>query len=129
MASATTFHGLVPDEELPDLYRKTHIFVMPTREEQEAASVEGFGIVYLEASASGLPVVAGHSGGAVEAVRHGETGFLVPPDDVGALSETLHRLLDDAELRRRLGENGRRWVEDEMNWDRAARQLADLLNV
>lgn len=129
VVGAVKFLGRVSAEELRQQYREAHIFVMPSREIIESGSVEGFGIVYLEAAASGLPVVAGHSGGAVEAVRHGETGFLVPPDDVGALLKTLHRLLADGELRRRLGENGRRWVEDEMNWDRAARELADLLDV
>ena len=124
---AVKFLGFVPDEALPDLYRSASIFVMPTREEVEAASVEGFGIVYLEASASGLPVVAASSGGAVEAVRHGETGLLVPPDEPQQLSEALGRLLRDPGLCQRLGHNGRRWVEEEMNWDRAARQLKEAL--
>ncbi|HJS29264.1 MAG TPA: glycosyltransferase family 4 protein, partial [Anaerolineales bacterium] len=124
---AVDFLGFVPEEALPDLYRSASIFVMPTREEVEEASVEGFGIVYLEASASGLPVVAASSGGAVEAVRHGETGLLIPPDDPAQLREALGRLLRDPELRHRMGRNGRRWVEEEMNWDRAARQLMETL--
>ena len=123
------FLGRVSDEELKRFYRQANIFVMPSREITATGSIEGFGIVYLEASASGLPVVAGRSGGAVEAVRHGETGFLVPPDDVDALSKTLHRLLADADLRRRMGENGRAWVEKEMNWDRAARKMAEALGL
>ncbi|NOZ28443.1 MAG: glycosyltransferase family 4 protein [Chloroflexi bacterium] len=123
VAHAVEFLGRVPDERLPDLYRSAHVFVMPAREEREAASMEGFGIVYLEASASGLPVVAGRSGGAVEAVREGETGLLVPPDDPEALTRTLRDLLGDAALRRRMGQAGRRWVEEEMNWDRAAKGI------
>lgn len=121
------FLGQVPAAKLPDTYRSAHVFVMPTRHEPGAASIEGFGIVYLEASASGLPVVAAPSGGAAEAVRDGETGLLIPPDDPLALADALGRLLRDAELRRRLGQAGRRWVETEMNWDRAAQQLEQLL--
>jgi phosphatidylinositol alpha-1,6-mannosyltransferase len=127
VSEAVEFLGFIRDDELPELYRSASIFVMPAREEVEAPSVEGFGIVYLEASASGLPVVAASSGGAVEAVRHGETGLLIPPDDPAQLNEALGRLLRDPELRRRMGQNGRRWVEEEMNWDRAARQLREAL--
>jgi phosphatidylinositol alpha-1,6-mannosyltransferase len=121
--SAVKFLGKVSDANLLAAYRRADIFVMPTREEKEIASMEGFGIVYLEASACGLPVVAGRSGGVAEAVRDGETGYLVEPDNPVALAETLSHLLIDEDLRRRLGQNGRRWVETEMNWDRAARQM------
>ena len=119
------FSGRVPDAQLPEVYCGAHIFVMPVREER--ASVEGFGIVYLEASASGLPVVAGRSGGAVEAVRDGETGFLVPPGDRVALLRVLRRLLLDPNLRHCMGTAGRRWVEEKMNWDRAAQEVLDVL--
>jgi len=119
------------DSELPDIYRRASIFVLPTRAEFNTAegspSVEGFGIVYLEASASGLPVVAARSRGASEAVREGQTGLLVPPDDPAALSQALARLLCDDDLCRRLGRAGRRWVEHEMNWDRVGRQFISII--
>jgi phosphatidylinositol alpha-1,6-mannosyltransferase len=121
------FVGRVPDDALPDIYRRSDVFVMPAREETSSASVEGFGIVYLEASASGLPVVAARSGGAEEAVIDGETGFLVPPDDPDALTRVLRKLVLDAECRHSMGQAGRRWVEEEMNWDRAAAEIAFLL--
>ena len=127
VSGCVEFLGRVPEEELPRLYRQAHIFVMPTREEE--ADVEGFGIAYLEASASGLPVVAGRSGGAVEAVRDGETGLLVPPDDPGALAKAVAYLLHNPELRRRLGKRGRQWVEEEMNWDRVAEQVMRILGI
>lgn len=127
VSHAVEFLGWISDEELPDLYRRAHVFVMPTREEPEQASIEGFGIVFLEASASGLPVVAGRSGGAVEAVRDGETGLLVPPNDPGVLAQALLRLLRHPELRRQMGTTGRQWVEEKMNWDRAAREFEALL--
>lgn len=125
--NSVQFLGFVPDNDLPALYRSCDVFVMPSRVEEAAASIEGFGIVYLEASASGLPVVAGRSGGAVEAVRDGETGFLVSPTDPDALSETLLELLNNFELRQKLGIAGRQWVEEEMNWDRAGDQLIEVL--
>ena len=121
----------VSDSELPDIYRRASIFVLPARAEFHTAegspSVEGFGIVYLEASASGLPVVAARSRGASEAVRDGETGLLVPPDDSAALTEALARLLYDDDLCQRLGRAGRRWVEREMNWDRVGRQFISII--
>jgi phosphatidylinositol alpha-1,6-mannosyltransferase len=128
LSSRVDFAGRVPDAALPDHYRDAHVFVMPAREEEQGRSVEGFGIVYLEASASGLPVVAGRSGGAVEAVRAGETGLLVEPDDPQALAEALWRLLQDEPLRAQLGRAGRRWVESEMNWERVARALEQALS-
>ena len=118
----------VSDSELPEIYRQATIFVMPARAEYHAGSVEGFGIVYLEAGASGLPVVAARTGGAAEAVLANETGLLVPPDDPPALALALARLLDDGALRQRMGRAGRRWIEREMNWDRAAQQFLSIIS-
>ncbi len=129
VAHAVEFLGRIPEDKLPKLYQTADVFVMPAREIAEAGSVEGFGIVYLEASASGLPVVAGHSGGAVEAVRPSKTGLLVDPTDEAELANVLLRLLQDEPWRHQLGQNGRHWVETEMNWDRAAQQLAETLQL
>ncbi len=127
VAHAVRFMDAVSDSELPEVYQKATIFVMTSRAEYHAGSVEGFGIVYLEASASGLPVVAARSGGAAEAVIENETGLLVPPDDPQALAQALTRLLNDAALRQRLGSAGRRWVENEMNWDRVGHQFMSII--
>ena len=127
LVHAVHFMDSVSDSELPAVYQKATVFVMTSRAEYHAGSVEGFGIVYLEASATGLPVVAARSGGAAEAVIENETGLLVPPDDPQALAQTLARLLNDAALRQRLGRNGRRWVEREMNWDRVGRQFMSII--
>jgi glycosyltransferase involved in cell wall biosynthesis len=85
--------GYVPDKRLPALYRDADIFVLPSR------SGEGFGLVVLEAMASGLPVVATASGGVIDIVTDGVNGRLVPPSDVGALAHALSELIDDAVLR------------------------------
>ena len=89
--------------------------------------VEGLGIVYLEASASGLPVVAGDSGGAPDAVREGETGYVVDGEDVPALARRLTGLLTEPALRNRLGTAGREWVQDRWQWQGSADRLAELL--
>jgi phosphatidylinositol alpha-1,6-mannosyltransferase len=89
--------------------------------------VEGLGIVYLEASATGLPVVAGDSGGAPDAVLDGETGWVVPGGSPADAAERIVTLLGDAELRRRMGERGRAWVEERWRWDLLADRLRELL--
>ena len=127
LVHAVRFMDSISVSELPAVYQEATIFVMTSRTEYHAGSVEGFGIVYLEASASGLPVVAARSGGAAEAVIENETGLLVPPDDPQALAQALTRLLNDAALRQRLGSAGRRWVENEMNWDRVGRQFMSII--
>ncbi|MCY4410681.1 MAG: glycosyltransferase family 4 protein [Caldilineaceae bacterium] len=127
LSHAVRFMDAVSDFELPEVYQKATIFVMTSRAEYHAGSVEGFGIVYLEASACGLPVVAARSGGAAEAVIENETGLLVPPDDPQALTQALTRLLNDPTLRQRLGSAGRRWVENEMNWDRVGLQFMSII--
>lgn len=113
---------------LPELYRRASIFVMPSQVDLRSGRGEGFPLVYLEASASGLPVVAARSGGAAEAVLENETGLLVPPDDPQALAQALMCLLNDPALRQRMGRAGRRWVEDEMNWDRVGRQFMSIID-
>lgn len=127
LTHSVRFMDGVSDSELPDIYRRATVFVMPSRADYHAGSVEGFGIVYLEASASGLPVVAARSGGAAEAVLDNQTGLLVPPDDPQTLAHALLRLLNDPALRQRMGRAGRRWVEREMNWDRAGRQFLSII--
>jgi phosphatidyl-myo-inositol dimannoside synthase len=99
------FHGAVDDAALPRFYAEADIFAMTSAPHQH--SVEGFGLVYLEAGAHGLPVVAFATGGVAEAVRDEETGLLVPGEDIGKLTAAFARLVDDAALRTRLGVNGR----------------------
>ncbi|WP_030240034.1 glycosyltransferase family 4 protein [Streptomyces sp. NRRL S-350] len=125
--AAVRFTGSVPWEELPAHYGAGDVFAMPCRTRRGGLDVEGLGIVYLEASATGLPVVAGDSGGAPDAVLEGETGYVVPGGSAPAAAERIVRLLRDEELRRRMGEAGRRWVERSWRWDLLAGRLTSLL--
>jgi phosphatidylinositol alpha-1,6-mannosyltransferase len=124
---SVVFTGAVPWEELPAHYGAGDVFAMPCRTRRGGLDVEGLGIVYLEASATGLPVVAGDSGGAPDAVLEGETGYVVPGRSAEAAAERIVRLLRDAELRARMGEAGRRWVERSWRWDLLAGRLTSLL--
>ncbi len=127
VAGSVRFTGAVPWSELPAHYGAGDVFAMPCRTRRGGLDVEGLGIVYLEASATGLPVVAGDSGGAPDAVLEGETGWVVRGGSVEQTAERIVALLADAELRRRMGERGRRWVEERWRWDLLAERLKALL--
>lgn len=120
--------GGVPWSELPAHYAAGDVFAMPCRTRQRGWDIEGLGIVYLEASATGLPVVSGDSGGAPDAVREGETGFVVGGRDPAALVDRLVRLLEEPELAGRMGAAGRQWVESSWGWDRSALRLRAMLD-
>ena len=111
----------VPDRDLPALYNCAEIYLGVSRLMEQR--VEGFGISLAEASACGIPVIAGRSGGIPAAVRDGETGLLVDAERADAVAEAIGRLLDDAGLRARLGGAGRRAVESHYNWDRVTADL------
>jgi len=116
------FLGEISDRDLPILYNSASLYVGASRR-GETIGVEGFGISLVEASACGLPVVGGNSGGIPDAVRDGETGVLVPPEDSDALAETVSKLLANPDLAGRIGAAGRRAVETYYNWDRVIRDL------
>ncbi len=122
------FLGHVLEEDLPDLYRAADIFVMPSSILPGRLDyVEGFGIAYLEASASGKPVVAGRSGGSEDAVVDGVTGTLVNPDDPAAIARAIQALIQDPALSQRLGKGGREWVVRTLNLDSLAERVLALL--
>ncbi|HEX7164955.1 MAG TPA: glycosyltransferase family 4 protein [Trebonia sp.] len=120
--------GPVPQEELPAHYAAGDVFSMPCRTRRGGLDVEGLGIVYLEASATGLPVVGGDSGGAPDAILEGETGYVVGGRDVAALSARLTALLKDPAGAKAMGEKGRAWVERDWNWDLIASRLRALID-
>jgi phosphatidylinositol alpha-1,6-mannosyltransferase len=125
--SDVVFTGSVRWEELPAHYAAGDVFAMPCRTRGAGLDVEGLGIVYLEASATGLPVLAGDSGGAPDAVREGETGFVVGGTDVPAIAARLVDLLADPARAKAMGAAGRAWVEKEWRWENKADRLAELL--
>ncbi|MDG9709897.1 glycosyltransferase family 4 protein [Streptomyces sp. DH10] len=127
VAASVRFTGPVPWSELPAHYGAGDVFAMPCRTRRGGLDVEGLGIVYLEASATGLPVVAGDSGGAPDAVLDGETGWVVRGGSPAEAADRIITLLGDAELRRRMGERGREWVEEKWRWDLLAEHLKSLL--
>ena len=122
VAERVRFLTDVPDRDLPAIYNCAEVYLGVSRLMEQR--VEGFGISLAEASACGVPVVAGRSGGIPEAVRDGETGMLVDAESPEAVGDALRVLLDDAALRARLGQAGRRSVESYYNWDRVAADLA-----
>lgn len=124
-----TFVGRVPFADLPDLFRSADIFASPTRDRFGGLEVEGLGIVYLEASASGLPVIAGASGGSPDAVLSGETGLVVDGRDLDAIAQALDHLLGDASVRKSMGEHGRRWMESQWSWEIMGERFRRLLEL
>ena len=118
------FAGALTDDELPEAYATSTVYLGPSRIDNEI-NVEGFGISFLEASASGLPVVAGDSGGVRSAVRDGQTGIVVPPSDVGAIADGVAMFLADPAKQSAFGAAGRRAVETHYNWDRVARDTRE----
>ncbi len=125
IADAVRFVGNVPDKDLPALFNAATAYIGVSRR-ADGTRVEGFGIALAEASACGLPVIAGRSGGLAEAVHDGETGLVVDPDDPAAVVAALKRLLEDQLLARRLGQAGRKAIETYYNWDRVIRDLRDI---
>jgi phosphatidyl-myo-inositol dimannoside synthase len=119
------FTGAVPWRELPGYYDAADVFAMPCRTRRAGLDVEGLGIVYLEASATGLPVIGGDSGGAPDAIEEGETGYVVR--DVSQVAARAAELLGDPGKARAMGEKGLAWVEREWRWELAAARLAALL--
>jgi phosphatidylinositol alpha-1,6-mannosyltransferase len=127
VADHVIFAGGVPGDQLAEYYAAGDLFAMPCRTRRLGLDVEGLGIVYLEASAVARAVIAGESGGAPEAVREGESGYVVNGRDPTAVAAQIVGLLADAAERERLGRAGRRWVEQAWTWDVAAAQLHSLL--
>ncbi len=122
----TTFVGRVPGADLPALYACADVFAMCCRERWAGLEAEGFGIVFLEAAACGVPAVAGRSGGAHEAVVDGETGFVVSPRATGDVRAALELLTEDEKLRAQMGAAARRRACDNFAYDDLVARLAPI---
>lgn len=128
VAEQVIFTGSVTSADLPGYHNVGDVFAMPSRTRGKGLDVEGLGIVYLEASASGLPVVAGRSGGAPETVQENVTGRVVDGLALPKLAETLIELLGDRDLAATMGLAGRQWVSEQWRWDLMAARLQVLLD-
>jgi len=118
------FVGAMRDDELPEAYATSTIYLGASRVDRDI-NVEGFGISFLEAGASGVPSIAGDSGGVRSAVRDGETGIVVPPTDVDAVAGAVRSLLLNETRRKQMGQAARRAVETHYNWERVARDTRE----
>jgi glycosyltransferase involved in cell wall biosynthesis len=118
-----TFFGHLSDEDLQRCYQQASIFVLTPR--QVGVNFEGFGLVYLEAGAYGLPVVATRSGGVPEAVLDGRTGLLADEGDVAGVAGAILRLLEDPSLAQQLGQANRRWAQT-LTWEHAAEKQLEV---
>jgi phosphatidylinositol alpha-1,6-mannosyltransferase len=127
VADHVTFTGAVPFDELPAHYALADVFAMPCRTRGAGLDVEGLGIVFLEASATGVPVIAGESGGAPEAVQHNKTGLVVDGTSVDQVGDAVTELLGDRDRAAAMGAAGRQWVTSQWRWESLAARLADLL--
>lgn len=126
VSDSVIFAGRVSDAERDGWLKKAQVFAMPSRLEAGGTGGEGFGIVFLEAGAYGLPCVAGDRGGGAEAVVDGETGITVDPTDHVAVAEGISILLRDRDLRARYGEAARERCQ-RFSWQRMADQVDDLV--
>ena len=119
--------GRLSYDKLPEVIRLGDVFAMPSRSRFFGLEVEGLGIVYLEASACGVPILAGASGGAPDAVLEGETGLVVDGKNTDAIADSIIKLLNDAPLRQRMSVRGRQWAAEEWNWSHWGREFTQML--
>jgi phosphatidyl-myo-inositol dimannoside synthase len=126
VSDAVLFSGPVPWPELPAYYDAGDVFAMPCRTRRAGLDVEGLGLVYLEASATGLPVIGGDSGGAPDAILDGESGYVV--HDAAGTAARVIELLADPGRARAMGEKGLAWVDREWRWELAAARLTSILS-
>lgn len=119
------FAGNVPNYRIADYYRAADIFCL-LNQEDDAGDIESFGMVFVEAGASGKPVVGGRSGGTAQSILDGRTGMLCEPGNSSQLSDLLLLLLSSRELRMQMGESGLARARDEFNWSSRATQLLEV---
>ena len=122
------FAGFVPERDLPSYYRAAQVMAVPSREFRKNLPVEGFGIVYVEASACGTPVIGGRGGGTEESIADGVTGFRVEQSDPQAIADAAIKLMDDRQLAETMGQNGRQRAVESFNWTAQAERLRAFLD-
>ncbi|MFF0635843.1 glycosyltransferase family 4 protein [Nocardia sp. NPDC004151] len=128
VSDSVVFTGRVPSQELAAHHTIADVFAMPCRTRGAGLDVEGLGIVFLEASATGVPVIAGNSGGAPETVREGETGRVVNGRKLESLADAIVDILSDRDAAAAMGAAGRAWVQQQWRWDLMGQRLQQLLD-
>jgi phosphatidylinositol alpha-1,6-mannosyltransferase len=126
LTDAVHLLGRVPDDVLLGWYHAADVFALPAL--NVGKRFEGFGLVYLEANAAGLPAIGTLDCGAEEAIRDGETGFLIPQNDLAATANAIIRLLKDDPLRKKMGKAARDFAH-QLTWDEIAKRVIELYNV
>ncbi len=127
LAKQVRFLGFVPEDDLPGLYRASDLFVLCTRELPERQEVEGFGLAFLEAQASGVPVIGTRTGGITDAVKEGEGGWLIKQDDAASLSKFLSQLVNDPAIFLTAGNRARNRVEQQCTWNHYVHRFTEAL--
>lgn len=121
------FHGFVPDPDLPKFYNSNDIFILCTREQSDSTSVEGFGLVFLEAQACGLPAIGTRTGGIPDAVYHENGGWLIAQDNQEELTDVIVRLVKDTNIITDMGQIARLRVEENCTWQHYCESLRNIL--
>lgn len=125
--ASVVFSGAVPWTDAPSWFDAGDVFAMPCRTRRGGLEPEALGIVFLEAQASGSPVLVGDSGGAAETVLHGETGYVVDPYNPTAVALRAAEMLGDLDKAREMGRRGREWVAREWSWEQSMATLRELI--
>jgi phosphatidylinositol alpha-1,6-mannosyltransferase len=128
LENSVSFIGRVDYKELPQYLCVGDIFAMPSRSRLKGLEVEGLGIVYLEASSCGLPVLAGNSGGAPDAVKQNETGLVVSGTDEKQIASAAIELLNNSDSSKKMGLAGRQWIVNNWRWETWSKEFEALLN-
>lgn len=129
LEDSVRFIGRISHDELPRYFALGDIFAMPARSRLAGLEVEGLGIVYLEASACGLPVIAGKSGGAPDAVLEGKSGIIVDGHNIHQIANGITTLLANEDQRNSMGSFGRQWVISEWSWEHWTSEFTRALGI
>ncbi len=122
------FHGFVPDKVLPKFYNQHDLFILATRQADTSTQVEGFGLVFLEAQACGVPVIGTKTGGIPDAIKEGEGGWLIAQDNQKELIALLKKLIDKPELLSKAEKKARERVKTHANWQNYGKKLYTYIN-
>ena len=120
LSSLVTFHSSLDNEPLKEKFKQAHVLIVPS-------SYEGFGIVYLEGMAFGLPAIGTTAGAAGEIIEHGKTGYLIEPNDSTTLSTYISQFASDRNLLGELSLNARKRYIQQLSWNETAGQIRAFL--